>query len=111
MIFYLLLNVSGDFANKIGTYSVAVLAHYHKIPFHCVAPCTTVDPKCPSGDHIEIEQRSAAEVKGFGALRWAPAEAHCHNPAFDVTPSHLVTSFVLDTGVFTPEKFREQFSK
>lgn len=48
---------NGDFANKIGTYSVAVLAHYHKVPFHCVAPVSTVDVRCPSGDHIEIEQR------------------------------------------------------
>jgi methylthioribose-1-phosphate isomerase len=54
---------NGDFANKIGTYSVAVLAHFHKIPFHCVAPVSTVDIHCPSGDHIEIEQRPAFEVQ------------------------------------------------
>jgi methylthioribose-1-phosphate isomerase len=96
---------NGDFANKIGTYGVAVLAKYHNIPFHCVAPLSTVDLHCVSGEHIEIEQRPAHEVQGvsgsFGSTRWAPADAAVHNPAFDVTPGDLVTSHVLDTGVYT----------
>lgn len=98
---------NGAFANKIGTYSVAVLAHHHGVPFHVVAPYTTIDLKCPDGDSIVIEQRSPSEVRGaagsFGKVCWSPKEAPVYNPAFDVTPPELVTSYVLDTGVV--EKF------
>lgn len=94
---------NGDFANKIGTYSVAVLAKHHHIPFHVVAPYTTIDPLCPSGDAIKIEERSPEEVKGvsgsFGKVTWSPKNAHVFNPAFDVTPAELVTSYILDVGV------------
>jgi methylthioribose-1-phosphate isomerase len=100
---------NGDFANKVGTYGVAVLAKHHGVPFHPVAPWTTVDLACACGDDIEIEQRDAAEVRGvrgsFGAVRWAPEGCAVFNPAFDVTPAALVTSLVLDRGVFTPEAF------
>ena len=96
---------NGDFANKIGTYSVAVLARYHSIPFHVVAPYTTIDPNCPSGDEICIEQRSPHEVRGaagsFGKVIWSPKDAPVYNPAFDVTPANLVTSYILDRGNFT----------
>lgn len=96
---------NGDFANKIGTYSLAVLAHYHKIPFYVVAPQTTVDPDCANGKQIPIEQRSVDEVKGvkggFGECQWAPDESDVFNPAFDVTPASLVTGWVLDSGVFS----------
>ncbi|MCB9760852.1 MAG: S-methyl-5-thioribose-1-phosphate isomerase [Alphaproteobacteria bacterium] len=95
---------NGDFANKIGTYGVAVAAAHHGVPFHVVAPWTTVDPDCPDGAHIPIEERDPAEVRGaagaFGAVRWAPAAASVYNPAFDVTPAALVTSLVLDSGVY-----------
>lgn len=95
---------NGDFANKVGTYNLAVNAHYHKIPFYVVAPWTTVDPHCPDGQAIPIEQRSAEEVKGvsgsFGEVRWSPTESDVYNPAFDVTPAELVTGWVLDTGVY-----------
>lgn len=94
---------NGDFANKVGTYSLAVLAQYHQIPFYVVAPHTTVDPHCPDGSQIPIEQRSADEVRGatgsFGTICWAPADAPVYNPAFDVTPASLVTGWVLDSGV------------
>jgi methylthioribose-1-phosphate isomerase len=100
--------LNGDFANKIGTYSVAVLARHHNVPFHAVAPVSTVDIDCVDGSHIEIEQRSAPEVRGvsgsFGLIRWAPADSPVHNPAFDVTPSNLVTSIVLDTGVYSAKE-------
>ncbi len=100
---------NGDFANKVGTYGVAVLAKHHGVPFHPVAPFTTVDLACARGDDIEIEQRAAEEVRGargsFGAVRWAPEGCAVFNPAFDVTPAALVTSLVLDRGVFTPEAF------
>jgi methylthioribose-1-phosphate isomerase len=92
--------INGDFANKIGTYTVAVLARYHGIPFHAVAPASTIDPHCADGSAIPIEQRNADEVRGARGQRWAPADAPVYNPAFDVTPMTLVTSHVLDTGVF-----------
>lgn len=95
---------NGDFANKIGTYGVAVAAHHHGVPFHPVAPWSTVDRACPSGADIPIEERDPAEVRGvsgsFGDVRWAPATTATWNPAFDVTPVDLVTSLVLDTGVY-----------
>lgn len=94
---------NGDFANKVGTYGVAVLAAWHEVPFHVVAPWSTVDLACPDGATIPIEQRAADEVRGaagsFGAVRWAPADVPVDNPAFDVTPAALVTSLVLDRGV------------
>lgn len=81
---------NGDVANKIGTYSLAVLAKFHGIPFYVAAPQTTLDPDCPNGDAIPIEQRAASEVTGvagsFGAVQWAPENAQVYNPAFDVTP-------------------------
>ncbi|WMS88798.1 S-methyl-5-thioribose-1-phosphate isomerase [Pleionea litopenaei] len=102
---------NGDFANKIGTYSLAVLAHYHKVPFYVVAPQTTVDPECASGDAIPIELRGEHEVKGvsgsFGECQWAPAQSEVFNPAFDVTPAKLVTGWVLDTGVFNQDDVKQ----
>src|SRR6266849_4929031 len=77
---------NGDVANKIGTYSVAVLAHAHAIPFYVAAPTSTVDLSLPSGATIPIEQRSAAEVTHFAGRRIAPEGTEVVNPAFDVTP-------------------------
>ncbi|WP_252106137.1 MULTISPECIES: S-methyl-5-thioribose-1-phosphate isomerase [unclassified Halomonas] len=95
---------NGDFANKVGTYMLAVLAHYHQVPFYVVAPYTTVDAACATGAEIPIEQRDGSEVRGvtgaFGEASWAPKDAPVWNPAFDVTPAKLVTGWVLDTGVF-----------
>lgn len=94
---------NGDFANKVGTYSLAVLARAHDIPFYVVAPVTTVDLNCPSGDTIPIEQRAAEEVRGVSlperSLIWSPEQAEVYNPAFDVTPARLISGWVLDTGV------------
>ncbi|MGZ6162540.1 MAG: S-methyl-5-thioribose-1-phosphate isomerase, partial [Myxococcaceae bacterium] len=90
---------NGDFANKIGTYTVAVLARAHGVPFHPVAPWSTVDLNCPSGEAIPVEQRAADEVLGAKGVRWAPAGARVFNPAFDVTPASLVTSLVTERGV------------
>ncbi|ELY2856525.1 S-methyl-5-thioribose-1-phosphate isomerase [Cronobacter dublinensis] len=99
---------NGDVANKIGTYSLAVLAKFHHVPFYVAAPQTTLDPACPNGAAIPIEQRAAAEVTGvagsFGAVQWAPEEARVYNPAFDVTPAALISGWVLDGGVVTPEE-------
>lgn len=102
---------NGDIANKIGTYSLAVLAQYHRIPFYVAAPHTTHDPHCPDGGAIPIEQRAAAEVTGvsgsFGHTQWAPQDAPVYNPAFDVTPAALISGWVLDSGVITPEQVQE----
>ncbi|MFZ4211064.1 S-methyl-5-thioribose-1-phosphate isomerase [Pantoea endophytica] len=102
---------NGDVANKIGTYSLAVLAHYHGIPFYVAAPHTTLDRQCPNGDAIPIEQRAASEVTGvagsFGSVQWAPESAAVYNPAFDVTPAALISGWVLDTGVVTPARVEE----
>lgn len=101
---------NGDFANKIGTYNVAVCAAYHNIPFYVVAPRTTLDLNCPNGKSIPIEQRASEEVTGvkgsFGEVTWAPDNTQVFNPSFDVTPAELVTGWILDSGVYTdPEKF------
>lgn len=102
---------NGDVANKIGTYSLAVLAHYHGIPFYVAAPHTTLDRQCPNGDAIPIEQRAASEVTGvtgsFGSVQWAPESAAVYNPAFDVTPAALISGWVLDNGVVTPAQVQE----
>lgn len=99
---------NGDVANKIGTYSLAVLAKFHGIPFYVAAPHTTLDPNCPNGEAIPIEQRVATEVTGvagsFGEVQWAPENARVYNPAFDVTPAALISGWVLDIGVITPEE-------
>ena len=92
---------NGDFANKIGTLQLAILAHHHDLPFHVVAPWTTVDPAATSGADIPIELRDPAEVRGVaGRVRWAPADVPALSPAFDITPFGLVTSLITDRGVF-----------
>ncbi len=97
---------NGDFANKVGTYGLAVQARFHGVPFHPVAPSSTVDLACPSGAAIPIEERDQAEVLGFGGLRWAPPGMPAWNPGFDVTPVDLVTSLILDRGIFSAEDLR-----
>ena len=93
---------NGDVANKIGTYSLAVAAYYHGIPFYVAAPWSTFDPATPSGGRITIEERSPDEVRrGFGA-QTAPDEVRVFNPAFDVTPAELITAIVSDRGVHRP---------
>lgn len=103
---------NGDFANKIGTYSLAVLAHHHKIPFYVAAPYTTIDPDCASGNEIHIEERSPDEVRGvdtgFGKFTWSTPDCPVYNPAFDVTPAELVTAFILDNGIFSSTEFKQK---
>ena len=93
---------NGDVANKIGTYGVAVLAHAHAIPFYVAAPCSTVDLKLPSGDHIPIEQRNPEEVTSVRGTAIAPAGIHAANPAFDVTPHTYVTAIITERGIVRP---------
>jgi methylthioribose-1-phosphate isomerase len=93
---------NGDFANKIGTYMVAVLARRHGVPFYVAAPLSTIDRQLADGSGIPIEERAAAEVRGFGAQRWAPADVAVRNPAFDVTPAELVSALITERGVVAP---------
>ena len=92
---------NGDVANKVGTFTLAVLARAHGVPFHVVAPWSTVDPGCPDGASIPIEERSPEEVRGARGVRWAPPDAPVFNPAFDVTPAALITSLITDRSVRT----------
>ena len=91
-----------DAANKIGTYSLAVLARAHKLPFYIVAPKSTFDPYISSGKEIIIEERDAKEVLFFHGVRCAPDVSVC-NPAFDVTPHELITAVITEDGVYTPQ--------
>jgi methylthioribose-1-phosphate isomerase len=93
---------NGDVANKIGTYPLAVLAQRHGIPFYVACPLSTLDLELANGAGIPIEERSAAEVTGFGDVRWAPPEIAVRNPAFDVTPAELVTALITERGVIQP---------
>ncbi len=93
---------NGDTANKVGTYSLAVLAARHGIPFLVAGPLSTFDPATPTGADIVIEERSADEVRGFGGRPTAPVDVPAWNPAFDVTPAELITAFVTEVGVLEP---------
>lgn len=107
--------VNGDFANKVGTYSVAISCAYHKIPFYVAAPYTTVDTECGDGSQIPIELRREDEVRGvvtgLHEQFWAPRDAKVYNPAFDVTPASLVSRWVLDRGVFNYEQIKSGILK
>ncbi len=90
---------NGDIANKIGTYSLAVLAHAHGIPFYVAAPLSTVDPKTPTGADIPIEERSSEEVVVFAGQRITPKEVSALHPAFDVTPAAYISAIVTERGI------------
>ena len=90
---------NGDVANKVGTYSLAVLARHHRLPFYVAAPVSTVDRRCRSGRDIPVEQRAGDEVAWAGGRRVAPAGVAVTNPAFDITPARLVTAIVTDRGI------------
>jgi methylthioribose-1-phosphate isomerase len=90
---------NGDVANKIGTYTVAVLAREHGIPFYVAAPTSTIDPAIPDGRHIPIEERDGREVTHNGPARTAPEGIQVRNPAFDVTPARLVSAIITERGV------------
>ena len=94
---------NGDTANKIGTSGVAILANYYNIPFYVLAPYSTIDEKCKTGNDIVIEQRDADEIKTmFYEKPMALKETKCFNPAFDVTDSSLITAIITDKGIFKP---------
>jgi methylthioribose-1-phosphate isomerase len=93
---------NGDVANKIGTYSVAVLAHAHALPFYVVAPRSTIDLKLSSGEQIPIEQRNPDEITHVRGIAIAPAGVQAANPAFDVTPHAYVTAIITEAGIARP---------
>jgi methylthioribose-1-phosphate isomerase len=94
---------NGDAANKIGTYNLAVLSKYHKIPFYIAAPASTFDLRIKSGKDIPIEQRPREEAtRLFFQKPIAPKGIKIFNPAFDVTPSHLITAIITDRGIVRP---------
>lgn len=94
---------NGDVANKIGTYSVAVLAEYHKIPFYVAAPQSTFDLSLSTGSDIPIEERNPDEVRKVGQIWTAPKMVNVTNPAFDITPHHLITAIISDQGIIKPD--------
>ncbi|GIW28692.1 MAG: methylthioribose-1-phosphate isomerase [Meiothermus sp.] len=94
--------LNGDFANKIGTYGLAILARYHGIPFYPALPLSSVDPRLENGNSIPIEQRSAREVTVIRGQPIAPEGFPAAHPGFDVTPHHLITGIVTEKGVLYP---------
>jgi methylthioribose-1-phosphate isomerase len=93
---------NGDFANKIGTYQLAVLALHHGVPLYCVAPTSSIDPRAPTGDAIPIEYRAEGEVTSLAGRAIAPPGTAAWNPAFDVTPARYVTGFLTERGLVRP---------
>ena len=90
---------NGDVANKIGTYTVAILAKEHRIPFYVAAPTSTVDLETPDGSKIPIEQRASSEVTHMAGRQIAPDGVGVENPAFDVTPHEYVSAIITERGV------------
>ncbi|MBE0616153.1 MAG: S-methyl-5-thioribose-1-phosphate isomerase [Burkholderiales bacterium] len=99
--------LNGDAANKIGTYTVAVLAERHRIPFYVAAPLSTIDIGIADGGAIPIEERDASEVTGYRGVRWAPQGVNVANPAFDVTPAALITAIITEKGVLSRPDARQ----
>jgi methylthioribose-1-phosphate isomerase len=94
--------VNHDIANKIGTYSLAVLCNHHNISFYVAAPTSTFDPDCPDGNSIVIEQRSGEEVRSIRGQLIAPKHAQTLNPAFDITPHELITAIITEHEIIDP---------
>lgn len=101
---------NGDTANKIGTYSLAVLAEAHGIPFYIAAPYSTIDMSLNEGKEIVIEERDEDEVTHFGNKRTAPKKVDVYNPAFDVTPNRLITAIITEKGIIKPD-YEKNFEK
>ncbi|MEE8317832.1 MAG: S-methyl-5-thioribose-1-phosphate isomerase [Candidatus Omnitrophota bacterium] len=97
---------NGDTANKIGTYGLAVLADYHKIPFYIAAPSSTIDRRIKTGRDIPIEERKREELIYIGKIKTAPDKSKVYNPAFDVTPNKLITAIITESGIYEIKGFR-----
>jgi methylthioribose-1-phosphate isomerase len=102
---------NGDVANKIGTYTVAILAKAHGLPFFVAAPLSSIDLSTPTGKEIQIEERSEDEIIFGLGKRIAPQGIKVYNPAFDITPYSLVTAFVTEKGIIYPDKAGQFSSK
>ncbi len=96
------LAANGDVANKIGTYSAAVLAREHRIPFYVAAPLSTIDPRAENGDVIPVEERDPREVSHFGNRPLGPPGVQVRNPAFDITPARYISAIITEKGVLRP---------
>lgn len=94
--------LNGDVANKIGTYTLAVLCRHHNVPFYVAAPLSTVDPALPTGDQIPIEERPPEEITSIAGISIAPHGFPAANPAFDVTPAGLVSAIITERGILQP---------
>jgi len=94
--------LNGDTANKIGTYSLAVLAKYHKVDFYVAAPFSTFDPFIKTGKEIPIEERNPDEIRKIKGKYISPKNAHVYNPAFDITPGKLIKGIITEKGIITP---------
>jgi methylthioribose-1-phosphate isomerase len=101
---------NGDVANKIGTYSLAVLAHENEIPFYVAVPLSTIDMKLEHGADIPIEERDPKEITSFNDSQITPKKTPAYNPAFDVTPNQYITGFVTEKGIIEPP-YDEVFEK
>ncbi len=103
--------INGDTANKLGTYEKAVLAKENGIPFYIAAPTSTIDPHCPSGDAIPIEERDENEVHFIRGVRVTPRGARAANPAFDVTPARYITGIITERGILTPGQLKKLWTR
>ena len=101
---------NGDTANKIGTYTIAVLANFHKIPFYIAAPLSTIDLDIKNGDEIKIEERDPLEVLSIGGVSIAPEGTIALNPAFDITPASLITGIITEKKIIS-DNFGIEFEK
>jgi methylthioribose-1-phosphate isomerase len=98
---------NGDAANKIGTYSLALCAKAHNIPFYVAAPVSTIDFELADGSLIPIEEREPSEIHTMGSMRLCPQGVEFYNPSFDVTPADLIAGIITEHGVFTPAELKE----
>ena len=101
---------NGDVANKIGSYTLAVLAKENRVPFYVAAPTTTIDFSLPSGDEIPIEERSPQEVTHIQGIPIAPEGVKAANPAFDITPHNYISSIITERGIIK-EPYRKELTK
>lgn len=104
------ISINGDTVNRIGTYNLAVLASAHDIPFYVASPLSTIDTDLGERGDIEFDERESEEVTHFGNKQTAPDKTDVYNPAFDITPHHLITAFITEKGVIKPD-FKKNFEK
>ncbi len=101
---------NGDIANKIGTYTVAIVAKAHNIPFYVAVPYSTIDISLKSGDQIPIEERNREEVTHINGKAICPDEVNIINPAFDITPAEYITGIITETGIYRPSELKKNYN-